>query len=226
MIWTKMINLSESLNIVFEGHCGLPKNKDIDWNESHINYFFESDKVDMGHISIIDMRETRGMWMMHVNAYAKPKYPMPIYGFDVVCGHKKITGCFHDMSPTVVTDQNKKVSEHFQKMTSRFNPKKERVLPEWAKNIFSNDMIAAGNVVQENEISTLAYFGLSNLNKWFEVLTYVKPCDDMEIIAAHMEAKSKYCYNQLQNPNSKNVMVSLGLGKEYVEEFKKVQFPY
>jgi len=38
--------------------------------------------------------------------------------------------------------------------------------------------------------------------------------------------RSKYCQNQLENTNSKNVMISLGLDPDYVTQFKKQQFPY
>ena len=223
--WETMVNLSQSLEIVFEGHCGFGEQRGP-WHNQHINHFFTSDKVDMGHISIIDMRPNKGMWMMHVCAFAQPQYPMPIYGFDVICGRKKLTGCFHDMSPTVVTDQNKSAHESFETLVSPFVPERERPLPDWAKEIFSENMIAAGNVQDDKEIANLARFGLENLNAWFKTLENVEPCVDMEIILAHENAKTKYCHNQLQNPNSKNVMVSLGLEKDYVERFKTIQFPY
>ena len=223
--WERMTNLSESLEVVFEGHCGFPHGED-GWADGHINKFYSNDKLEMGHISIIDMREEKGMWMMHVCAFAKPEYPMPIYGFDVVCGRKKITGCFHDVSPTVNIPEVTKVTDEYEKMVGWFVPKRERPLPEWAQAIFSDKMIAAGNVADDKEIDQLAAFGLTNLNNWFKHLDEAEAYLDQEVILAHENAKSKYCYNQLQNPNSKNVMISLGLEKDYVERFKAIQFPY
>lgn len=224
-MWNEMIKLSESLQIVFEGHCGFGEERGP-WDEGHKNLFFSSNKLEMGHISIIDKRESKGMWMMHVCAFAKPEYPMPIYGFDVICGKNKITGCFHDMSPTVTTDQTKKIEENYVKLVEYFIPERERPLPEWAQEIFSDKMLAVGNVTKKQEISALVFFGMINLNVWFSGLNTVNKSFDQEVINAHEMAKSKYCFNQLQNVNSKNVMVSLGLKKSYVDNFKKIQFPY
>lgn len=224
-MWNEMIKLSESLQIVFEGHCGFGEERGP-WDEGHKNLFFSSNKLEMGHISIIDKRESKGMWMMHVCAFAKPEYPMPIYGFDVICGKNKITGCFHDMSPTVTTDQTKKIEENYAKLVEYFIPERERPLPEWAQEIFSDKMLAVGNVTKKQEISALVFFGMINLNVWFSGLNTVNKSFDQEVINDHEMAKSKYCFNQLQNVNSKNVMVSLGLKKSYVDNFKKIQFPY
>ena len=220
-----MTTLAKSLEVVFEGHCGFPYGT-TGWAEGHVNKFFSNDKLDMGHISIIDMREEKGMWMMHVCAFAKPEYPMPIYGFDVICGRKKITGCFHDVSPTVDVPEVVKVTDEHKQLVNWFVPKRERPLPEWAQAIFSDKMIAAGNVTDDKEIENLANFGLKNLNNWFHHLDDAESYADLGVIKAHEEAKIKYCQNQLQNPNSKNVMISLGLEKDYVERFKNIQFPY
>jgi hypothetical protein len=224
-MWKKFIELSESLKIIFEGHAGFGYGNE-DWHENHYNMFFSSDRLELGHISIIDFRETKGMWMMHVAAFAKPDIPMPIYGFDVVCGKNKVTGCFHDLSPTVHTTDHDKALDDYQVLVKHFIPERTRPLPDWAKQIVSDSMIAAGNIQNEKEASTLAYFGRENLNRWFFHLNQMSRIHDDEIIQHHELGKMKYCFNQLQNQNSKNVMVSLGLEEDYVERFKSVQFPY
>jgi len=164
--------------------------------------------------------------MMHVCAFARPEYPMPIYGYDVIAGKRKITGCFHDVSPTVSTDLTDEHYQDFHNLVKSYLPTKPRELPLWAKEIFSPSMIAAGNVTDKLEVKRLTQYGLDNLNRWFGFLERQEPCLDYDLIVAHENAKSKYCHNQLQNPNSKNVMISLGLDKDYVEQFKKIQFPY
>ena len=220
MTWNRMIKLSDSLNIVFEGHCGFPNDKKTDWNESHTNYFFESDKVEMGHISIIDVRETRGMWMMHVAAFARPEYAMPIFGYDVICGKKKVTGCFHDISPTAGSSNT---AQTFAEVTEKFTAKRERELPEWAKQIFSPNIIAVGQP-DETETDELVEIGNFMLLEWLQELSDTAP--SKQYITAHETAKAKYCENQLKNDNSRNVMVALGIDEQYVKRFKRIQFPY
>lgn len=215
MLWDKFIDMSEELIKIFDAN-GKRLHSVYEWDKCHSNYFWTSDVLEMGHISIIDMRPSKGMWMMHVNTYSKDYVPMPIYGFDVVVGKNKVTGCFHDMSPT--DDVNHPLCQKFREQVAPFVPERTRPLPDWAKEIFSDSMIAAGNVRDEEEIDRLISFGIQHLKDWFEH----RPAAS----EAHREGKAKYCKNQLMNENSKNVMVSLGLDEDYVNKFKKIQFPY
>jgi len=211
--WDKFIDLSEELKKIFDKNAKRV-DSDIMWHECHTNIFWKSPTLEMGHMSIIDMRPSKGMWMMHVNTYSVDDVPMPIYGFDVVCGKNKVTGCFHDMSPTDAKDHP--VCRKFQERVAPFVPERTRPLPDWAKAIFSDSMIAAGNVKDEAEIDRLVSFGIENLKDWFEYVPF----------SAHIEGRRKYCENQLKNENSRNVMISLGLTEQYVDFFKIEQFPY
>lgn len=222
-MWNNFIDLRYAMSGFLEEQCGEPSKGDFDWDEDHSNEFFSNEKVEMAHISVIDMRETRKMWMMHVACFARPEYPMPIYGFDVVIGQNKVTGCFHDISPTIHTHP---CEIKFKEASRAFNPKRERELPDWAKAIFSTDMVACGATSNAQEINALCEMGLTNMKNWFEDLSKVSSSGDPFIAANHEIAKSTYCENQLKNANSNNVMVALGLDREYVENFKRIQFPY
>jgi len=220
-MWNDFIDFSEYARIMIEGFCGKPT---ITVNGPHTDYRWSSKNVDLGNISIIDMRKEKKMWMMHIAAFANPNKPMPIYGFDVICGEKKVTGCFHDMSPT--SADHPTVTE-FGEFVSHYVPKRERELPDWAKRIFSPYMVVAGATNDKQEIRQLCHMGKHNLFRWFD--------DNSEDTALSLidsdpeeykAARSKYCENQLMNTNSRNVMISLGLDPEYVTEFKKRQFPY
>ena len=57
-MWDSFIMLSESLQIFFEGHCGFGE-KHVEGN--HTNIYYKSEKVDLAHISIIDMRLEKKM---------------------------------------------------------------------------------------------------------------------------------------------------------------------
>lgn len=172
------------------------------------------------HQSIIDKRKDRKIWMMHTCIFPKDHMPSPIYGFDVIVGPNKITGCFHDYSPTF---KCQKLTDLFYRVTRPHHESKRRELPEWAKNIFSPYMLASGNVKSDNEAKELADIGTITINLWFTDAPNPLPQPSQRI----KDAKSYYCHNQLQNPHSPKVMETvLGIPKEDVSTFKTMQFPY
>lgn len=222
MIWDEFIDFSEYAQIMMEGHCGKPS---VTINGPHTDIRFSSKKTDLANISIIDCRETKKMWMMHVACFSKDDYPMPIYGFDIICGKNKVTGCFHDMSPTSLNYSQ--ASQDFITNVTPYIPKRTRELPPWAKEIFSDHMVVAGATDDSKEIKNLVHMGKENLHAWFKELdTLMNTTVDWVHLKNYKENRTKYCKNQLENTNSKNVMIALGLEEDYVNQFKKRQFPY
>ena len=213
-MWNEFVELQKELTATFTFFAENPK-VDHRPDLGHYNFYWKNARLDMGHISVVDKREEKGVWMMHVNAYSRAQYPMPVYGFDVVCGKNKVTGCFHDISPTGYNDFE---------VANGYEESKRRELPDWAKEIFSEGMVAAGNVNEEKEINELIAIGASNLMTWFEVQEGL----EMSIPDYnYMNALSKYCQNQLMNPHSFAVMMKLGFPEEYLRNFKmNKQFPY
>ena len=227
MIWDHFIELEGYMSTMMEGFCGLPIDSvNLPSTGNHINKVYRSKKVDLAHISVIDMRAEKKMWMMHVACFAKPNFPMPIYGFDVIVGKNKVTGCFHDMSPTLGKLLPSIAFEEFKQTVAPFIPKRERELPPWAKEIFSNHMVVAGATDEPKEIENLCHMGRENLYSWFSEVDAKQANHFPDIVQTYNTALTKYCDNQLKNTNSKNVMVSLGLEEDYVTRFKRQQFPY
>jgi phycocyanobilin:ferredoxin oxidoreductase len=219
-MWDEFIHLEKW----FHGHLDLHAERydnGEEYEPFHTNKFYQSDKLELGHISIIDKREEKGMWMMHVAAFAKPEYAMPIFGFDVICGKKKVTGCFHDISPTAGLPAH--CTKFLKLCKQQLNPTKPRELPPWAKEIFSENMIAVGQPT-EDEISLIKEMAGAALGSWMGELQDKQA--DKQYVTAHETAKAKYCENQLKNDNSRNVMVALGMDEQYVKKFKRIQFPY
>jgi hypothetical protein len=104
-----------------------------------------------------------------------------------------------------------------------FIPKKKRELPEWATNIFSDHMVAAGNVNTEEEAVAIIQLALDNLNAYFEEIAEYTGDGDPEAVKA---AQNYYAENQRKNPHTANVMKSLGLPEEDVEVFcRDMLFP-
>ncbi len=218
-MWKKFIQVQQNFTELFDQHAERFDNGEI-YEPFHTNIFFQSEKLELGHISVIDKRDDRGMWMMHVAAFARPNYPMPIFGYDVICGKKKVTGCFHDISPTVGESDT---AFAFEMATKEFTAKRKRELPDWAKQIFSNNMIAVGQP-DDTECEQLVTIGTEMLDIWLNELAETSICLLQE--KDHENAKAKYCENQLKNDNSRNVMIALGMDEEYVKKFKRIQFPY
>ena len=103
---------------------------------------------------------------MHVCIFPQLHNPAPIYGFDIIAGENKITGAFHDFSPSVDTDHD--MIKDYYKSVEHFVPNKQRELPEWAKNIFTKKMLAAGNVRAENEVTEIIRIAIDNMYTYFE----------------------------------------------------------
>ena len=97
------------------------------------------------HIDVVDARDTKALWMMHVCVFPNLDNNGPIYGFDVIAGKNKMTGAFHDFSASSGGEKHPLV-DWYKDAVANYIPSKKRELPEWAQNIFSSSMIAAGNV--------------------------------------------------------------------------------
>jgi phycocyanobilin:ferredoxin oxidoreductase len=159
--------------------------------------------------------------MMHVCIFPTLDNPAPIYGFDVIAGKNKMTGAFHDFSPSADPDHD--MIKGYYESVDHFVPEKQRELPEWAKNIFTGKMLAAGNVKTEEEATEIIQIALSNLHAYFEEVGETKGEGAPDLVAA---CQDYYCHNQQQNPHTANVMKSLGLPEEDVDKFcKDMLFP-
>ena len=177
-----------------------------------VNMVWESDTYRRAHIDVVDARETKGLWMMHCCVFPHTDNPAPIFGFDVVAGKNKITGCFHDFSPA--GDPNHPLIEWFGHEVSRYEWNKKRELPDWAKRIFTEHMIAAGNVQEEHELVQILGMARKTLDHYLENVgeTRGKATNTKD-------QQNFYAQNQKMYPHSPKVMTSLGLNEEDVRIF-------
>lgn len=176
------------------------------------NIVWKNDSFRRAHLDVVDARDTKGLWMMHFCVFPHLHNDSPIYGYDVIAGKNKITGYFHDFSHSV--NENHEMSVFFSNLVSKTQWKKERQLPDWAKAIFTENMIAAGNINEEKEIdqlmkitkTTLDYY-LTNLKK------HNHSCKDCS------ENHNRYAHYQRMNPHTPKTMKALGLNDKDVDEF-------
>jgi phycocyanobilin:ferredoxin oxidoreductase len=177
-----------------------------------VNRVWTSDSYRRAHVDVVDARDSRGLWMMHCCVFPHTHNPAPIFGFDVIAGKNKITGCFYDYSPA--GDANHPMIQWFAEETSDFAWNKTRKLPDWAERIFSPYMVAAGNVSEEQELDQI--IGMAEVG----IRHYLGAVAETNNTAKNTrEAQNYYAQNQKQNPHTPKVMVSLGLSEEDVQHF-------
>ncbi len=177
-----------------------------------VNRVWSSDKYRRAHVDVVDARLTKGLWMMHCCIFPHTHNPAPIYGFDVIAGKNKITGCFHDYS--AAGDKNHPMMQWFADEVAKLEWRKERELPEWATNIFSKSMIAAGNVQDEQELEQIFDTAKTTISHYLSTVG-----ETNNTVPDTTFEQNYYCENQKCNPHTPRVMVSLGLSEEDVRVF-------
>jgi hypothetical protein len=177
-----------------------------------INRVWTSNTYRRAHIDVVDARSTKGLWMMHCCIFPHTDDLSPIFGYDVIAGKNKITGFFHDFSNT--GDDSHPMMLWFEQESKKLKWNKTRELPEWARNIFSGSMVAAGNVSSEDELTQIYDIAFSSLNYYLESVGTTRG----EILDNSTE-QNYYCENQKKNPHTPRVMTSLGLNEEDVKIF-------
>lgn len=177
-----------------------------------VNRVWSSGAYRRAHIDVVDAREGKGLWMMHCCIFPHTHNPAPIFGFDVIAGKNKITGCFIDYSPTA--DKNHPMIEYFAEEVSRYEWVKPRALPDWAQRIFSSNMVAAGNVNDEKELSQITSLAHILVNHYLETVG-----ETNNSVTDTTFEQNYYAQNQKQNPHTPRVMTSLGLNEEDVRMF-------
>ena len=213
-VWDTLIDIQHLLEDSFDKtgkeifEPGMDRFNQPGW----VNRVWTSDAYRRAHIDVVDARETRGLWMMHCCIFPHIHNPAPIFGFDVIAGKNKITGCFHDFSPA--GDSEHPLIDWFAEEAQKLEWNRVRKLPEWAERIFTGSMIAAGNVQKPEELEQI-----TNLVK-VTTDVYLKNVGDTNRTAANTtDAQNYYAQNQKLNPHTPRVMASLGLDEEDVRVF-------
>ena len=213
-VWNTLINIQHLLENKFSEtgietfEPGMDRFNQPGW----VNRVWTSNSYRRAHIDVVDARETKGLWMMHCCVFPHTHNPAPIFGFDVIAGKNKITGCFIDYSPT--GDRDHPMIEYFGDEVSRYEWNKPRKLPEWAERIFSKNMVAAGNVSDESELEQIASLASILVNHYTECVG-----ETNNTVENTAEQQNYYAQNQKQNPHTPKVMVSLGLSEDDVRHF-------
>lgn len=211
IVWNKIIELSGRIEQIFS-KTGDPIEGKLDQEYDWHNVLWTSMRYRRAHLEIVDKRESHGIYILHSTVFPHFNDPSPIWGFDAVCGKNKITGAFHDFS--AAGDSGHEMMVWFANRVRDIEWSKPRQLPNWAQQIFSASMIAAGNLQEENEIDTLCELAIDSLEYYMQNvgLSQISGAD------FHM-AQNRYCYYQKQNPQVVKSMVSMGVPEHTITKF-------
>ena len=102
IIWDTLIKCQDEILGIFDEYADEIEEKGLNkFNQPEngwINRVWANNNVRRAHIDVVDVRESKGLWMMHVCCFPTLDNGSPIYGFDVIAGKRKMTGAFHDFS--------------------------------------------------------------------------------------------------------------------------------
>jgi phycocyanobilin:ferredoxin oxidoreductase len=213
-VWDTLIEIQHTLEASFDRtgteqfEPGMDRFNQPGW----INRVWSSDLYRRAHVDVVDARDTKGLWMMHCCIFPHTHNPAPIYGFDVIAGKNKMTGCFHDYSKA--GDAEHPMMEWFASEVAKLEWRKTRELPEWATNIFSPSMVAAGNVSDEEELEQITGMARTTLAHYLDAVG-----ETNNTVQDTTAEQNYYCLNQKCNPHTPRVMASLGLNEEDIRVF-------
>ena len=184
------------------------------------NLIYESAFVRLAHLDVVDRRDTKKLYMMHLCVFPKTHDPAPIYGFDLIAGPNKITGAFLDFSP--IGDPDHPLCNWFANEVKEFDWSRPRDLPDWARPIFSKSMVAAGNIQNEFELNAVLDLSKRSLIHYLQGLYITQGLEPYELKVKkynYTKQQNAYCINQKKNPHTPRVMESLGFDPKTVQDF-------
>ena len=215
-LWNRLNDYAENLSKRFDksfARYDNPKYTDDMKFECWEDTFWESDKISKCHLKTIKPKDAKSLWLMHINIFPNVGIELPILGFDIVAGPKKVTGSFMDFSPLHGFDHP--YNEYMKMAIQGLKWNKPRELPEWATEIFSDSMIAIGNIREGHELdqfisvtSQLVTYYLSKM----EEHASVSGRDTLPIM-------NKYCSNQKLNPHLHRSILAMGISEEDKETY-------
>ena len=218
IVWDKIEALAKHFEKEFD-RTGEPVNGTLGDEYEWHNQIWTSDNYRRAHLEIVDHRESHKLYIVHCTVFPHCNDPSPIWGFDAVCGKNKITGAFHDFS--ISGDPESFMYLWFKAQVNNLEWNKPRELPEWAQQIFSPAMVAAGNLQELSEMEQLCNTAKTSLDFYLKNVGI-----DQQSGFDYHTAQNRYCYWQKQNPHVIRSMVSMGIDEAKMKRFvDEVLFP-
>jgi hypothetical protein len=204
--------IENQFNFHFEKYDNPNYTEDMHWKGWRDN-FWHSDQIYKAHLKTIIPEDGKGLWLMHVNIFPEVGYELPILGFDIVAGPKKITGSFMDYSP--LHGHPHPYHDFMERKVQSLSWNKQRELPPWAQEIFSPNMIAVGNINTEEELQQFIEVTSELLDHYLDNLeenAFLSNRDTKPIL-------NKYCQNQKLNPHLHRSILAMGIPEEAKDRY-------
>ena len=202
--WDKLDSLAMSIAGQFNNHLEEYHNeKHVQNFDGWIDTFWTSTNIRKCHLKTINDGK---MWLLHINIFPKDGVNLPILGFDIIASKSKISGSFFDFSP-VIRGHRSALFEMFKQIVADVKWNKPRDLPEWAQEIFSDHMVAAGSISDGPELEQL----INVVTKLIEV--YLVCCNDSKLVTnlPTQTLINKYCKNQKKNKHLHRSILAMGI---------------
>ena len=181
------------------------------------DYFWESDTIRKAHLKTIEPVGKNKLWLMHINFFPREHVDLPIFGLDIVANPKKISGCFCDYSPIDdLHNINHPYMIKFRTATENLEWKKERIMPPWALEIFSENIVGAGAIRSGEETQQLVNMAL-DLSRFYTT-EMTKPQYTKRWINT-LEAQNKYCEKQKLNRMLHSSILAMGISEERKNQY-------
>jgi hypothetical protein len=94
-VFQQLEAFASDLNRIFSQYEEIDEGHRYSWPNS----VYASNSFRRAHIDIVDARESKKLYMLHLCIFPHAYDPAPIFGFDIIAGPSKVTGAFHDFSP-------------------------------------------------------------------------------------------------------------------------------
>jgi len=161
------------------------------------------------------------VWVLHLSIFPHLDDSAPILGFDIVSTPNKMSAVFCDYS--ITSNPDHPLLFWFKDKVKNITWKKQRELPEWGKQIFSDSMIAATGVNTEEELNQVVDIGMQSLDHYLSCVG--NNTDDFNIESVK-KAQNRYCYYQKQNVFPVKMLMSYGLTEQDAKDyFDKYLYP-
>jgi len=164
---------------------------------------------DLFRIAHIERYSDNNLEVLHFTCFPNINCGEPIFGFDIITVEKKCLACFLDLSP-IITNRLLGIEKEFEKPYP---------LPDWAKEIFSDGVLAV--VPNDDEFEWICNNVTSIFESYLDLLT--NKSEDM--ITEVVTRQNIYCEQQQKNERTFNVLKSK-LGEENAKLFMcEILFP-
>ena len=215
-LFDKLRKLAEDLISLFDEHMTPAVNlKHIADLEGWSDWFWESDSIRKGHLKIIEPVGKNKLWLMHINLFPAFDTDLPIFGLDIVANPKKISGCFCDYSP--LTDRRHPFLDKFVSETKDLSWTRAREMPDWAQEIFSENIVGAGSIREGEETEQLCSMAWKLAQ--FYTMEMDNPVHSKLDCLNTQEAQNKYCRNQKLNKMLHTSILAMGISEERKNQY-------